>query len=166
MAFPSLFPESSSLASRNVANLKPTNQLVNRSFHRKLGGQSALKCSVGGTPTKNCLSNCLSHVYLGNTKPPWPKEPGEQEHPLCGLCVSAGFTKTQRVQGLGMSAGFSFSEAAEKHRVRVHLLALARHPECVGLELNKQGLAPVLISNWEHRGQGHASQAYDIGRVL
>ena len=53
-----------------------------------------------------------------------------------------------------MSAGFSFSEAAENHRVRVHLLDLARHPECTGLELNKQGLAPVLISSWESTGKG------------
>ena len=56
--------------------------------------QSALKCSVGGTPTKNYLSNCLSHVYLGNTNPLGQKSQVSKEHPLCGLCVPAGFTKT------------------------------------------------------------------------
>lgn len=83
------------------------------------------------------------------------------------LCACWLYQDIERVQGLGMSAGFSFSEAAEKHRVRVHLLALARHPECAGLELNKQGLAPVLISNWESTEAGHAHRLkWDIGRVL
>ena len=71
------------------------------------------------------------------------------------LCVFWLYQGIERVQGLGMSAGFSFSEAAENHRVRVHLLDLARHPECTGLELNKQGLAPVLISSWDVSREQH-----------
>ena len=48
--------------------------------------------------------------------------------------MPAGFYQGRgRVQGLGISAGFSFSEAAEEQRVRAHLLAIARQWDGAGL---------------------------------